>query len=209
MLAMLGPTIAAMCMWCFIYNERPPVWNWGRISCYGLTSLAGLLFWTLPGGIGLLLGDKFENPIPSYMWIGIAMMFFLGWFSGLGEESLLQLILAGIVILIPLICSNVLMGAFFGWIWFRTQSLPLLGWTHQWYDMTRDATITLLVGYGKGLGVTYLALPIIYMVCFVLFGKILREDGLTWRSLLNSTLKRESFDNSLASMKQLEPTTVD
>jgi membrane protease YdiL (CAAX protease family) len=232
MLAMLGPAIAAFCMWRFVHKVRPPAWNWSRLSYYGWASLAALLFWALPGGIGLLLGDSFETPILPYMWIGIAMMLFLGWFSGLGEEigwcgylmtrpveqigrtraiivsgiirgvwhwpilfsphlvkalageeSILQLILVGVVVLIPLVCSNILMGAFFGWIWFRTQSLPLLGWTHQWYDLARDATITLLVGYGNSVWVNYLALPVFYMVCFTLLGRILREEGLTWRSL--------------------------
>ena len=232
MLAMLGPAIAAFCMWRFVHKVKPPAWNWSRLSYYGLASLTALLFWALPGGVGLLLGDSFENPILPYMWIGIVMMLLLGWFSGLGEEigwcgylmtqpvehigrtrsiiisgvirgvwhwpilfsphlikmlageeSILQLTLAGIVILIPLVCSNILMGAFFGWIWFRTQSLPLLGWTHQWYDLARDATITLLVGYVNSPWVKYLALPAFYMVCFTLFERILREEGLTWRSV--------------------------
>jgi membrane protease YdiL (CAAX protease family) len=249
MLGMLGPAIAALWMWRFVHKVQPPAWNWSRMSYYGLASLAGLLFWALPGSIGLLLGDKIENPIHDYMWIGIAMMLFLGWFSGLGEEmgwcgylmtrpvsqigrtrailvsgiirgvwhwpilftphllkalageeTILQLILSGIVILIPLVCSNILMGAFFGWIWFRTQSLPLLGWTHQWYDMTRDATMTLLVGYFNSPWVKYLALPIFYMLCITLLGKILREESLTWRGLLNSIIKPESPDNSPASM---------
>ena len=250
MLAMLGPAISALCMWRFVHKERLPACNWSRMSDYSLASLAGLLFWALPGGIGLLFGDKFETPIPAYMWIGIAMMLFLGWFSGLGEEigwcgylmtrpveqigrtraiivsgilrgvwhwpilfsphlvkalageeSLLELILVGVVILIPLVFSNMLMGAFFGWIWFRTQSLPLVGWMHLWYDFPRDATITLLVGYGKGVWVSYLALPIFYMICFVLFGKILREEGLTWQSLLHSIIKPQSPGNSPASLE--------
>lgn len=38
-----------------------------------------------------------------------------------------------------LLFSNILFGAVMSGLWFKTTSMALLGWTHQWYDLTRDA----------------------------------------------------------------------
>jgi hypothetical protein len=54
----------------------------------------------------------------------------------------------------------------------------------------------LLAGYGQSLWVNYLALPIFYMISFVLLGKILREEGLTWRSLLEFRSRPVSTDKT-------------
>ena len=68
-----------------------------------------------------------------------------------GELSLFRLLARTLFIIIQLGISNALFGVLFGWVWYRTESLPLMGWLHQWYDAARDITILLIIGYaGSG-----------------------------------------------------------
>lgn len=46
-----------------------------------------------------------------------------------------------LMISIVLLFSNILFGAIMSWLWFKTTSMAILGWTHQWYDLTRDASV--------------------------------------------------------------------
>ncbi|MCG3140792.1 MAG: hypothetical protein HDKAJFGB_01915 [Anaerolineae bacterium] len=40
-----------------------------------------------------------------------------------------------------LLFSNLLFGAAMSWLWFKTASVALVGWAHQWFDLTRDAAM--------------------------------------------------------------------
>jgi len=40
-----------------------------------------------------------------------------------------------------LLFSNLLFGAAMSWLWFKTASIALVGWAHQWFDLTRDAAL--------------------------------------------------------------------
>ena len=59
-----------------------------------------------------------------------------------------------IIVAFQLVVSNVLFGAVFGWIWYRTESVPLVGWLHFWFDLVRDVAAMLIVGYASGLWMT-------------------------------------------------------
>jgi membrane protease YdiL (CAAX protease family) len=101
-----------------------------------------------------------------------------------GEHTPAELVGAAIVIAIQLIFSNILFGAIFSWAWYRTESIPLVGWLHYWYDMARDVTIILLVGYGSGLWVSLLSgfVPVI-LGCILLL-QVLKSEGLNLGQLL-------------------------
>jgi len=43
-----------------------------------------------------------------------------------------------LLIAFALTLSNILFGAAMGWLWFKTESVPLLGWAHQSFDVARD-----------------------------------------------------------------------
>ncbi|MBN1429538.1 MAG: CPBP family intramembrane metalloprotease [Anaerolineae bacterium] len=64
-----------------------------------------------------------------------------------GEQTLLNLIVITVFMVVLLSVTNVLFGAVFAWLWYRTGSTPLLGWLHQWFDLVRDAAVFLLVGF--------------------------------------------------------------
>jgi membrane protease YdiL (CAAX protease family) len=232
MLAMLGPTWAAMLMWRVFSKTPPPAWQWSRPRYYVLITLATLVFWCLPGLVELAFGDTLESPIEPSMWIMIGAYLVGGWFAGMGEEigwcayllprlspqvgkarsmiisgvirglwhwpvlispvivqfttgerTLVQLVLLSLVIAFQLAISNIFFGAVFGWIWYRTESMPLVGWLHYWHNLTRDVTILLLVGYGNTLWATTLnGLVFSVLGCWLLI-RIGREEGASSNTL--------------------------
>jgi len=100
-----------------------------------------------------------------------------------GERTLLELLGAGIVIAVQLAIGNILFGAVMGWIWYRTESLPLVGWTHYWHNLTRDVTIMLLVGYGGSLWAAQLSGFVPVILGFVLLDRVIKAEGLNWWQL--------------------------
>ena len=228
LLGMLGPGIAALLLWRVFHRGTPPAWRWSRLKYYGWVVAAALVFWTLPGLVGVVFGDRLDVPVAPEVWIMIAASVGLGWFAGLGEETgwcgyilphlsprvgkaravivsggirglwhwpvlvggviaqtiageltIAQLVGAALVMIIQLLLSNILFGAIMCWIWERTKSLPLLGWAHQWFDLARDATILLLVGYGGSLWVNSLNGFILYGLGYWLLSEIGKEEGAT------------------------------
>jgi membrane protease YdiL (CAAX protease family) len=97
-----------------------------------------------------------------------------------GERTLAELAGAGIVIAIQLIISNIAFGAVLGWIWYRTESIPLAGWTHFWHNLTRDVTIMLLTGYGTGWWVAQWSALVPLILGFVLIDRVRRSEHLAW-----------------------------
>ena len=68
-----------------------------------------------------------------------------------GDLSLFRLLARTLFIIFQLTISNALFGSLFGWVWYRTESLPLMGWLHQAHNAARDITILLVIGYaGSG-----------------------------------------------------------
>ena len=98
-----------------------------------------------------------------------------------GDRTPLELLGASVVIALQLVLSNIFFGSIFGWVWYRTGSLPLTGWLHYWYDMVRDLTLILLVGYGGSLWVTLLNPFLLFPLGFMLLSDVLDGEGLDWR----------------------------
>jgi membrane protease YdiL (CAAX protease family) len=83
-----------------------------------------------------------------------------------------------------LLISNVFFGALFGWVWYKTVSMPLLGWLHQWYNTTRDVTSLLIAGYAGSVWFGLWALPFNLVAVFLL-SRVAREEGTTlWQLVL-------------------------
>lgn len=240
--AMLGPALAALCMWRFIHKQPLPAWKWGQRKYYLWAMLAMLVFWALPGLVELFLGGKIATPLGTQFWVSLLLMLCFGWIAGMGEEigwcayllpelspafgktralivssvirglwhwpvvvgpviaqviagerTLAELLGASIVIAFQLIVSNILFGAIFGWLWYRTESIPLVGWLHYWYDFARDVTLMLIVGYGSSLWVTQLNAFVLFPLGFVLLDQVLKGEGLDWKRFLRrgTTLSSE------------------
>ena len=82
-----------------------------------------------------------------------------------------------LVFAFQLAISNVFFQAVFSWVWFKTESLPLVGWFHQWFDTARDGTQQFVIGFGSSLWVTVLwAFPFYLVGTFALI-QIAREEG--------------------------------
>ncbi len=124
-----------------------------------------------------------------------------------GEHTPVELLGAGIVIAIELVVSNVLFGSIFGWIWYRTESIPLVGWLHYWYDMVRDVTIMLLIGYGSSLWVASLSGLIPVVLGFILLPQVLKSEGLSWWQLLERA-KRQVPEKSAKAVNPRSVTRV-
>ncbi|MBA4321043.1 MAG: hypothetical protein C0412_21850 [Flavobacterium sp.] len=94
-----------------------------------------------------------------------------------GEKSFLELFLLTPVFVIQLIVSNIFFSALFGFIWYKTNSIPLLGWMHFLFDLGRDFTILFVVGFSSsfwfkfGWSVPFIALA------YLAFNKIAKEDS--------------------------------
>ncbi|MBN1438961.1 MAG: CPBP family intramembrane metalloprotease [Anaerolineales bacterium] len=102
----------------------------------------------------------------------------------LGERTPLELAGAGVVIALQLTLGNILFGSVLGWIWYRTESIPLVGWTHYWHNLTRDVTIMLLVGYGSGLWAASWSGLIPMILGIALLDRMRRSENLGWRQVV-------------------------
>lgn len=98
-----------------------------------------------------------------------------------GDRYPAELVGAAVLIAFQLVLSNVLFGAVFGWVWYRTESIPLVGWLHYWYDMVRDVTLMLLVGYGGSLWMTLLNPFVLLPIGYILLYDVLTAEGLNWK----------------------------
>lgn len=65
---------------------------------------------------------------------------------GHGELAPASAAVAGLAAALGLALSNVLFGALMGWLWFKRESMALVGWAHQWHDLARDAGLVLVIG---------------------------------------------------------------
>lgn len=66
-----------------------------------------------------------------------------------GSKSLIVLILMFIVFAIQLTISNIFLGAAFSYVWFKTKSIPLVGWFHFVVDLMRDFLTIIIIGYAS------------------------------------------------------------
>ena len=94
-----------------------------------------------------------------------------------GNKSINELFLLTIVFAVQLIIGNIFFSALFGYVWFRTKSIPLLGWMHFLFDAFRDFTIFFIAGF---INSTWFkigwAFPF-YFLAYLAFTKIAKEDG--------------------------------
>lgn len=94
-----------------------------------------------------------------------------------GEKTVSQLVVLSVALGLQLLISNALFGVLFGWVWYKTESLPLVGWLHQWFDAARDVTALLIVGYTHSLWFTRLWGIPFYLAAGLLLTHVAREEG--------------------------------
>lgn len=96
-----------------------------------------------------------------------------------GERGICSFLLLLLVSVIQLIVSNAFFSSFFGWVWYKTESLPLLGWLHQWFNAARDVTKLFVTGYGNSLWAKRLWGIPFYLIASQLLLQIARKEGAT------------------------------
>ena len=101
-----------------------------------------------------------------------------------GQRTVPELIGAGVVIALQLVVSNFFFGPIFCWVWYKTESVPLTGWLHFWFDFVRDAAVMLLVGFGTGAWATQWNAFILLPAGFMFLSTILDDEGSGWRRFL-------------------------
>jgi membrane protease YdiL (CAAX protease family) len=94
-----------------------------------------------------------------------------------GQYSLLNLFVLTIVFAILLSVSNIFFSALFGYAWYKTKSIPLLGWMHILYDWVRDFTLMAVAGFATSSWYKYgWNIPFIFIAAYTIH-KIAKEDG--------------------------------
>jgi membrane protease YdiL (CAAX protease family) len=93
-----------------------------------------------------------------------------------GDLSLFRLLARTLFIIIQLSVSNALFGSLFGWVWYRTESLPLMGWLHQTHNAARDISILLVIGYAGSSWSFLWAIPF-YVIAVQLLYQVGRKEG--------------------------------
>ncbi len=99
-----------------------------------------------------------------------------------GNKSIIGLLLLVPIIALQLIISNIFFGALFGAVWYKTKSIPLLGWMHFLFDLGRDFTLLFIIGYGGNYWFKFgWSMPFTFLA-YLAFVKISKEDGYknTW-----------------------------
>ncbi len=94
-----------------------------------------------------------------------------------GDEPFLELLLFTIVFAIQLIISNIFFSALFGFVWYKTESIPLVGWMHFMFDLFRDLTIFFIIGFSSSFWFKFgWAIPF-YFLAYLAFTRIVKEEG--------------------------------
>lgn len=100
-----------------------------------------------------------------------------------GEQPFAVLIVASLGAALLLAFSNIFFGAVLNWLWYRTESMPLVGWFHYWHNLVRDTTAIVLVGYGASLWASPWSGNVFMVIGCLLLTQIGRGEGTGWRKL--------------------------
>lgn len=126
--------------------------TFGRIGAVVISGIARGL-WHLPVVLAPLMLAASQNEMPP---------------DALGANVLL--------IALALMISNILFGAAMGWLWFKTASVPLLGWAHQWFDIARDFGLLLIFGAVSSDATTLVWSIGIHLLGIVALGLLARRE---------------------------------
>jgi|GEM_PF-810447 len=119
-----------------------------------------------------------------------------------GSKPFFLLAVMGIVYLVQLVISNILFGSVFGYLWFKTKSYPLLGWTHIWFDIGRDFSFIFIVGYSGSFWPKFGWGLLFYPVAYLFLDRIAQQEGITNlnRVLFSNWVRFLSRENNAARM---------
>lgn len=113
-----------------------------------------------------------------------------------GEKTITQLLILAMAFAVQLGITNILMGAVFSWLWYKTESQPLTGWLHQCYDAMRDVTPMFIVGYGASIWPT-VGLFLFMAVGVQLMMYVARSEGGSFYTLLFSSKNQEMHEKEI------------
>jgi membrane protease YdiL (CAAX protease family) len=93
-----------------------------------------------------------------------------------GEKTLLQAVIRSLIFAVQLAVSNIFFGAIFARIWYKTKSLALAGWLHQWFDTARDVTALFIIGFARSPWAAFAAPMIINATGFLLLRQLALKE---------------------------------
>lgn len=94
-----------------------------------------------------------------------------------GKQSLVELLILLVVFAFQLMISNVFMSALWGYVWFKTKSIPLLGWMHFMFDLGRDFIVFFILGFVKGFWFKFGWVIPFLILAYIAFQKIAKSEG--------------------------------
>lgn len=115
-----------------------------------------------------------------------------------GEKTPGSLVVMSAVFVFQLILSNAFVGSIFGWVWYKTESLPLVGWLHQWLDAARDVTHMMIVGYSSSLWFTSLVGIPHALIGGIALTLVAREERANMWTLAPPQKAREDVERSVS-----------
>lgn len=93
------------------------------------------------------------------------------------EKPVTELLLLTIMFAFQLSVSNIFFSALFGHIWYKTKSIPLIGWLHFQFDLLRDFALFFIIGFNGTIWFKFgWAIPF-YFAAYIAFTKIAKEEG--------------------------------
>lgn len=100
-----------------------------------------------------------------------------------GKIALNEFAVALLTLIVFLALSNIFFSAMMGWLWFRTESIALTGWAHQWFDAARDFAPLLIIGVA-GSATTALAWSIlIHLIQLLALVWLARQERTNLKSI--------------------------
>jgi membrane protease YdiL (CAAX protease family) len=93
-----------------------------------------------------------------------------------GEKTVVQCVIRSLIFALQLAVSNIFFGAIFARLWYKTKSLALAGWLHQWFDTARDLTVLFVIGFGGSPWAAWVVPTVLNGTGFMLLRKMAMEE---------------------------------
>ena len=97
--------------------------------------------------------------------------------AGAGSRSLIMMLIIAAALSLQLIISNIFFSSLFGYVWYETESIPLLGWMHFLFDIGRDFALLFFIGFNGSLwfkigwGIPF------YLLAYLALYSIYKKEG--------------------------------
>ncbi len=97
--------------------------------------------------------------------------------TGSGGRSVIMLFIIAAALSVQLIISNIFFSSLFGYVWYETESIPLLGWMHFLFDLGRDFALLFFIGFNGSIWFKFgWGIPF-YLLAYLALYSIYKKEG--------------------------------